>query len=198
MFPDFLKTKEKLQKMLYYEMMHSHLRHMGPFADVPVSMIFEGNKTVVIREDGSTEEKNLEEITAELQVKFEEVEKMSHETVLDKINGVTEEMVGKFKKSFYEGLEKLIDETGNVVSAEGKPFSMDLFFEGLEKIEIDFDEAGNPSQLMSVVHPELYPSVAKVIAQAEADPENDRRYKAIMERKREEWRVRESNRKLVG
>ena len=61
MFPDFLKTKEKLQKMLYYEMMQDHLTHMGPLADVPVSIIFEGNKTVVIREDGSSEERNLEE-----------------------------------------------------------------------------------------------------------------------------------------
>ena len=61
--------------MLYYEMMQAHLTHMGPLADVPVSMIFEGNRTVVIREDGSYEERNLEEITAELQVKFEEVEK---------------------------------------------------------------------------------------------------------------------------
>ena len=72
MFPDFLKTKEKLQKMLYYEMMQTHLTHMGPLAHVPVSMIFEGNRTVVIRADGSSEETNLEEITAELQVKFEE------------------------------------------------------------------------------------------------------------------------------
>ena len=198
MFPDFLKTKEKLQKMLYYKMMQTHLTYMGPLADVPVSMIFEGNKTVIIREDGSSEEKNLEEITAELQVKFEEVEKMSHEMVLDKINGVTEEMVGKFKKSFYEGLKKLSDETGNVVSADGEPFSMDLFFEALEKIDIDFDEAGNPSGLAFVAGPKLYPSVAKVIAQAKTDPENDRRYKTIIERKREEWRARESNRKLVG
>ena len=128
MFPDFLKTKEKLQKMLYYEMMQAHLTHMGPLADVPISLIFEGNKTVVIREDGSTEEKNLEQITTELQVKFEEVEKMPHEMVIDKINGVTEEMTGKVKKLFYEELKKLADETGNVVSSDGEPFSIDLFF----------------------------------------------------------------------
>ena len=198
MFPDFLKTKEKLQTMLYYEMMKAHLTHLEPLADLPVSIIFEGNKTVIIREDGSSEEKNREEIAAELQVKFEEVEKMSHEMVLDKINSVTEEMAGKFKKSFYEGLKKLSDETGNVVSADGKPFSMDLFFEALEKIDIDFDEAGNPSGLAFVAGPKLFPSIAKTISQAEADTENDRRYEAIIERKRAEWRVRESNRKLVG
>ena len=193
MFPDFLKTKEKLQKMLYYEMMQAHLTHMGPLADVPVSMIFEGNRTVVIREDGSYEERNLEEITAELQVKFEEVEKMPHEIVLDKINGVTEEMAGKLKKSAYEQIEKSADEVGNVVDADGKPFSIDLLLELLEKIDIDFDEAGNPTLVM-VSGTKLAPSINKVIA----DPENSRRYHALMERKKEEWRVRESNRKLVG
>ena len=198
MFPDYLKTKEKLQKMLHYKMMQTHLTHMGPLADVPISLIFEGNQTVVIREDGSSEETNMEEITAELQVKIEEVENMSHEMVLDKINGVTEEMVGNMKKLFYGQIEKSADEVDNVVSAGGKPFSMDLFFELLEKIHIDFDEAGNPCGLTFVTSPKMFPSIVKIIAQAKADPANDRRYQAIIERKWEEWRVREGNRELVG
>ena len=193
MFPDFLKTKEKLQKTLYYEMMQDHLTHMGPLADVPVSIIFEGNKTVVIREDGSSEERNLEKVTAEIKVKLAEFEKMNHEMVLDTINGVTEEMAGKLKKSAYEQIEKSADEVGNVVDADGKPFSIDLLLELLEKIDIDFDEAGNPTLVM-VSGTKLAPSINKVIA----DPENSRRYHALMERKKEEWRVRESNRKLVG
>ena len=69
---------------------------MGPLANVRASMIFEGSKTVVIREDGSYDERNLENYS-ELEVKFEEVEKMPHEMVLDKINGA-EEMAGKVKK----------------------------------------------------------------------------------------------------
>ena len=51
---------------------------------------------------------------------------------------------------------------------------------------------------MCPVNPKLFPSIAETISQAKADPANDRRFEAIIERKREEWRVRESNRKLVG
>ena len=198
MFPDFLKTKEKLQKMLDQEMKKARLFHMGPLAVVPESMIFEGDKTVVVREDGSIDEKNLESTTVKLEVKFEEVEKMNHEMVLDKINRAAEEMASKMAKLFYERLTESADEVGNVISAGGEPFSIDLFFEMLEKIHIDFDEAGNPSQLMCPVNPKLFPSIAETISQAKADPANDRRFEAIIERKREEWRVRESNRKLVG
>jgi hypothetical protein len=198
MFPDFLKTKENLQKMLDQEMKKARLFHMGPLAVVPESMIFEGDKTVVVREDGSIDEKNLESTTVKLEVKFEEVEKMNHEMVLDKINRAAEEMASKMAKLFYERLTESADEVGNVISAGGEPFSIDLFFEMLEKIHIDFDEAGNPSQLMCPVNPKLLPSIAETISQAKADPANDRRFEAIIERKREEWRVRESNRKLVG
>ena len=198
MFPDFLKTKEKLQKMLDDEMQKARLRHMGPLANVRASMISEGSKTVVIREDGSVDGGDLEITTVKLEVKFEEVEKMSHEMVLDKINRAAEEMASKMAKLFYEHLAKSAEEAGNVISADGEPFSIDLFFEMLEKMHIDFDDAGNPIQLMSTVSPKLFPSIAKVIAEAKADPANDRRYKAIIERKREEWCARESNRKLVG
>ena len=198
MFPDFLKTKEKLQKMLNDEMQKAQLRHMGPLAAVPQSMIFEGHKNVVAREDGSVDEGDMESTTVTLEVKFEEVEKMDHTMVLDKIDRAAEEMAAKVAKSFYDQLKNLADETGNVVSADGKPFSIDMYFEALEKMHIDFDEAGNPSQLMSIVNPKLYPSIAKAIAQAEADPANERRFQAIIERKREEWYAREGNRKLVG
>ena len=198
MLPDFLKVKEKLEIMLDYSFRQDHLSHLGPFANVPISLSFEGNKTILIRADGSVEEMNPKQATAELQVKYEEFEEMDDAMVLNKINSAAEEMAGNQAKSFYEEVGKAAEEVGNVVSADGKPFSIDMFFEGLEKIDIDFDEDGNPSGLMCPVSPALYPSVVKAVEQAKADPEMDKRFDSIMERKKEEWRVRESNRKLVG
>lgn len=198
MLPDFLNVKGKLEIMFDYAFMQYLSLHLGPVANVPVSLAFEGNKTILVREDGSVEEMNPKQATAELQVDLTEFEKINEEVVINKIDGVAEEMAGQKAKSFYEEVGKAAEEVGNVVDADGKPFSMDLFFEGLEKIDIDFDEAGNPSGLMCPVHPKLFPSIAKVIEQAKDDPEINKRYDAIMDRKREEWRVRESNRKLVG
>ncbi len=77
--------------------------------------------------------------------------------------------------------------------ADGQPFSIDLLLEFLEEMAIDFDEAGNSSRLALVAHPKLRPSIVKVMSQAEIDP----RYQELMERKKEEWRVRENNRKLL-
>ena len=194
MLPDFPKVKARLETMLKYEMELARLSHMGVFADVPTSVVVEGNNTVIIREDGSVKEMGFEEITAELQVNFAEVETLTHEMVLDKINRPAKEIAGKKAKFAYEQIGKAAEEAGNVVSADGKPFSIDLLLEFLEKMEIDFDEAGNSSRLALVAHPKLRPSIVKVMSQAEIDP----RYQELMERKKEEWRVRENNRKLVG
>ncbi len=198
MLPDFLKTKEKLVKILFHIFHQDRLTHLGPIANVPVSLTFEGSKTVLIREDGSVEEKDFKKASAELPIDLSEFENMNDEIVSNKINEVAEEIAGQQVKSFYEVIDKATEEVGNVVSADGQPFSMDMFFEGLEKIDIDFDEEGNPSELMCPVNPKLFPSVKRVIEDAKSDPEIDKRFKAIMERKKEEWRVRESNRKLVG
>ena len=193
MFPDFLKVKERLKKMHAYEMKQAHLSHMGPLADVPKSIIFEGNKTAVMYADGSVNKSNLKEVQSKLTVDSAEFEKMNHEMVLNKINHIAEDMAGKMKKSFYEQIEKSASEVGNVVDAGGEPFSIDLLLKMLEKMDIDFDEAGNPTFMM-VAGPKLQSSINKALA----DPKNSRRYHALMERKKEEWRARESNRKLVG
>ena len=191
MFPDFLKTKEKLENMLDYAMKMADSIHMGQLANVPVSIIFEGNRFVVVREDGSIEETKAQKITAELPVRVEEIENMSDEMIFEKINNVTKEIAKKKSELFSERLDKLTDETGNVVSADGKRSSIDAYLELLEKMEIDFDEAGNPKGLTPFP---LSPAIAKIISQAKVDP----RYQDLMERKREECRVRESRRTLVG
>ena len=194
MLPDFLKTKEKLKKMLDSERKKAELLHLGPVADAPKSMIFEGNRFIIVYEDGSCKEVKMEKATSRLEVKWEEVETMTHETVLNKIDGVAKEMAEQIKKSFYGTLSEAAEETGNVGSTHGEPLTIDVLLDMLEKMHVSFDEEGNPSGLTFAGSSKLRPVLAEIISQAESDP----RYQALMEQKREEWRVRESRRKLVG
>ena len=195
MLPDFLKTKEKLEKMLDSERKKAELLHLGPVADAPKSNIFEGDKVILINAaDGSCEEVEMKQSTSKLEVKSEEVETMTHEMVLDKINHLAEKMAEKVRISFYETLSGTAEEAGNTTSLEGEPLTIDVFLEMLEKMHISFDKEGNPSYLTFAASPEVRPALVEIISQAEADP----RYQELMERKKEEWRVRENNRKLVG
>ena len=194
MLPDFLKTKEKLKKMLDSEMKKAQLRHMGPFADSPKSNIFEGDEVILIREDGSRGEMKMRKMQAAVDVKLEEVEEMTHERVLEKINALAREIAGQIARRGYEVIDEAAQEVGNVTSADGEPLSIDLLLEGLEKIHLSFDEAGQPSGLRLVAHPNMSSELENIYSQLESHP----RYRELMERKREEERVRENNRELVG
>ena len=79
MLPDFLKTKEKLNKMLNSEMKKAQFRHMGPFADTLKSNIFEGDEVILIRADGSREGVEMKKAEVKIEIKLEEVEEMTHE-----------------------------------------------------------------------------------------------------------------------
>ena len=198
MLPDYLKTKEKLKIMIDYELKQAKLLHLGPLANIRETIYFEGNKTVINRDDGSVSEIESEEFSVMLKFEMNEVETMTHEKVLEKIDQMAKELAEKQAKFFYKKIDEYAQEAGNVVSAEGETISIDHFFEVLEKVSRDFDSTGKPDEIVFTASPELFPSIAKVIEEAKSDPEMDKRFNTIMERKREEWRVRENNRKLVG
>ena len=88
---------------------------------------------------------------------------------------------------------------GNQVDAGGAPFSADLYFEMLEKLQIDFDDLGEPDTggARLVMHPDMAERVIPLMKAWEADETFQQRYRDLMLRKRDEWRDRESNRKLV-
>ena len=193
MFPDFLKTKEKLKRMIISERKKAQLRRMGPFAEIPQSNLIEGDRVLFINENGSCEEMTMREAKVKIEVELDEIEKMTHEQVLDRSNTMGRDMGKKLSESAYELLSQAAEEAGNVTSSHGEPLSVDLLLEGIEKMDLSFDEEGH-SGLTFAANPETSPSLDKIISQLETDP----RYQKLMEQKREEWLVRESRRKLVG
>jgi len=91
------------------------------------------------------------------------------------------------------------ERVGNTVDAGGQPFSAELYLKMLETVRIDFDELGRPdiSGTRMVLHPDQVERVRALMEQWEKDESFQQQYRNIMVKKREEWRDRESNRKLV-
>ena len=135
----------------------------------------------------------MEKAEVKIEIKWEEIEEMTHERVLDKIDTLARDMGKKIAKSLYELMSEAAEEAGNVSSSDGAPISVDLLLEGIEKMHLSFDEEGQ-SGLTFAANPKLSPSLDKTISQLKTDP----RYQTLMEEKRKEWHVRESRRKLVG
>ena len=198
MLPDFPKVKEKLNIMIDFYLKQAILLHLGPLANIRETIYFEGSKTIINHDDGSVSEIESEEFSVMLKLDMNEIETMTHDKVLDKINDIAKEMAEKQAKFSYKRIGEFAEEAGNVVSAEGETISIDHFFQVLEKVSRDFDNTEKPDEIVCTASPELFQSIAKIIEETKSDPKIQQRFDAIMEQKREEWRVRESNRKLVG
>jgi hypothetical protein len=200
MLPDFPKAKKKMSKTLEGRFRNKSRQHLGPFNQSPTRQIHEGEgKWILKRDDGSIDDRgSLKQFGVEIEIKLDEIEKMTFEDVLKKIDAAADEMGKKVSGSFYEHINEVTKETGNVVDAKGEPFSMDKFLDVLDKVLIDFKEDGEPELPTIVAGPELAKKITHVLSESESNPQYKARYDQIIVKKRQEWRDRENSRKLVG
>jgi hypothetical protein len=93
---------------------------------------------------------------------------------------------------FFEYLGRVCDATGNVIDGKGQPFSFDQVLDALDKIQIDFDDAGKPEMPTMVLSPELF---EKIRMHPPTEAQNQRR-EEIINRKREEFNARRRTRQI--
>jgi hypothetical protein len=89
-------------------------------------------------------------------------------------------------------LQDVTTATGNVINAEGKPFSFDMVNDMLEKIEIAFDDHGLPIMPTIVVSPETYEKIAHV----SPTPEQMHRQREILIHKKAKYDAQKRTRRL--
>lgn len=198
MLPDLPNIKRDISRILYRYLQQATQKRMGAFADAPRHQIYEGASTRILRADGTIEETALKEASVELTLKFEEIPNMSVEARMAKLDEMAESMAKQMSEHLYSSLNETLEKAGQVVDNKNKPLTHESFFAILEKLQIDFDEDGNPKGLQLVIGPELMPRIQELIEQEKSDPGITKRHEEIMARKRLEWRDREAARKLVG
>ena len=130
-------------------------------------------------------------------VKTEEVKEGGLEVVKGIRERVGEDMKEQINRHTYSSIHEAVKQTGNEVSANGKPLSPKLILDALEKTEITFNEDGTPNMPSLVLHPSLLEKIKPKLPEWGRDKDFIKRKKEIMEAKKNEWDNRESNRKLV-
>jgi len=55
-----------------------------------------------------------------------------------------QEALATVMPKFFEGMNAAITKGGNVVDAKGRPFDWDIYLDGMEMVELDFDDEGKP------------------------------------------------------
>lgn len=197
MLPDFPAIKSTLLDTLLTAANQLQESIAGLAALVSVFPLFEGDKTLLVRRDGSSEEHPIGVFKERLQLDSSDLQKQS----LLKTFIVFCEIAARFARNksmmTFDQVRKAVEKTGNMIDAGGKPFSPEFFIEVMEKYQLDFDEDENPLTPTLFVSYRTVPRVAEVMRALEQEEPYASTMKAIIARKLEEWRVREGNRKLV-
>lgn len=158
---------------------------------------FEGHRSAIVRTDGEIDQTEFREFRAESEIPKKTLLYSTLNEILECFLPMVESMANDHEKMFLEVMQQATEKTGNVVDGRGKPFSLEMFLEVLEKIQIDFDADGNPRMPTLTISPPMEAKIKKLINdQGNSGFEN--KQKEIIDRKRIEWRDREANRTLVG
>lgn len=100
--------------------------------------------------------------------------------------------IGKLQRLMYEEIKGATELTGNIVDARGSKFNPEILLQMLEKIEISFDDNGEPILPQLHVAPETF----KQIKNLEYTQEYEKKRQEIIERKRRLWYAKKRFRKL--
>lgn len=199
MLPDLPKLKADIAQVFHVILKNRLNAYLGVVGEAPRSFIKEGRNPVTLRPDSSRDETTLKATSAETFFKLEEIPHLTVEQRIARLDTVAREMANQISAHAFAKINEAVDKVGNVVDAKGKPFSAEAIFEILDKIQIDFEPDGvKHKEITVVIPPGLAGRVKETLEQIHQDTELSKRYKDIIDKKRTEWRARESARKLVG
>lgn len=196
MLPDFPALKAEIQKIILTALRQRIATGDPVFAKVKVLRQREGRQMRYEQHGGGTVQEGFEEFGTHFQVRVAGVPDLVGAKLDAKIEEISQAIISQSARAFYRKMDESCEKAGTAIDAGGKPFSPQIFLEAINTVEMEFGPDGKPTQCF-IIHPDMLPLIQKVMEQIDNDPELKRRHAEILERQREAWAARESNRKLV-
>lgn len=197
MLPDFIEVKRKLSKQVQKYLREKIKNSESFLREIRQKIQHEGGRLHMKTYDGYVDEIEYKALESEFTIKSDEIIKEGIGAFKKHIDEVAKDISSQQAKIVFQKLNEITSKTGNVVDAKGEPFTKEKLLEVIEKIDVDFDEHGQPVNLMIVMGPVLFNKVKDQIPAWEKDEDFMKKHNEILERKRREWLDRENNRKLV-
>lgn len=178
------------------EIVRARVRQISPMIGlIKGHQLFEGRSSAIQREDGKLDETPIHRASGEITIKREMLVDFNEATVVNYLEEMAEQLARSMSEHFQQRMNEVTAETGNVVDGGGKPFSEDIFLDGMEAMEHNFGKDGSWKPPTMIVGPGM---AEKLAATKEMSAAGNKRLKAILERKLDEHRRREAARILVG
>lgn len=199
MFYDFPTVKLYLKGQLLRETVRQIPQHAPLLAKVGVFYQHEGKNGVMRRADQSTDEMTYPRSEFPFDMSREEMKTMDLSAVLEKLTILAQRMADARQRMLLAKASQAAESVGNVVDVGGD-FRQEHFLEMLSKVYMEFDlGTGQLSANQTFVpsDPTVGELLQRRLQEWGQDPEFRKKYEDLIDLKREEWRAREDNRKLV-
>jgi hypothetical protein len=198
MLPDFPKLKFDLLGCLKLFLESRMLEHLGPLSESRRVRYFEGQKRQMIRRSGERETVEPFDLSSTLTFKDDELPTLTLDNLLQRLDSAAKGMAGQMATHVHESISEVADRVGNAIDANRKKVSAEMILEMFSKIDIEFDDNGRPLMPSLHCHPNQGKAVRMAMEQLDDSPDLRKQWQELMITKKEEWRVREASRKLVG
>jgi hypothetical protein len=106
------------------------------------------------------------------------------------------DMGAKMQDGILKGVEAATEKVGNVVTIKNGVITPEAFLEMMEKVEIDYDEDGQ-SQSSWFLPPEMAAELHKNYQNWQQDPQLKAKLAELEKKKKEQFRARETSRRLA-
>lgn len=198
MLPDFPRVKSDLTARANHYFRHRVDTHLGPMSKASRVRYFEGGSQTLVRHTGEIETDPFHTISGGTTFKTEELPTIRLDTLLQRLDEAAAEFAGTLARQFYEKISSSVEKVGNVTDAKGQGLSWPVIADALTKLHIDFNRDGTARMPDIHIHPSQADSVTRAAKDFESNAPARREYAEIMRGKKDEWRTREANRRLVG
>jgi hypothetical protein len=195
MLPDFPKQKRHFQSFLG-EITRARLQRDPLISMIHIHHMHEGSG-IQVRTQEFEDNIELKQVGFEAEIARDDLAREGPSIYIRQALAAAEKFVEAHHKILFEKVNQVTRIAGNVTDTRGKPFSPDVLLDALERIEVDFDEAGNAKLPAMIMHPKLLESIKDKIPEWEQDPEFAKRKEEIIEQKRKDWIDRQNSRLLV-
>lgn len=201
MLPDFPKSRKELSERLRLHL-RMRVQDKSPFAAL-VNQFTQHEGTTfsyeqILGNDTRIVEEDFEEISVPIRVEIKEIPYLAGDKLFAKLDSLADDMARQTSQLGFSKLDEVTRIAGTSINAHGKPFTQELFIELEEAHECDFDPVTKAPEGVYLAHPDTAEWMHKLWQEWEKDKAFMERIADIRARKYEEWRDRESRRKLVS